>query len=422
MDSPSGEEVTLAPDNKPPPPPSATGLVDLYLEYSKDLPTPRVFRLWSAIHAVGAAAERRMWTNFGRNKLYPNLFVFLVGPPGVGKTQALEPMAELLRKSGAVTMAPNDISKQGLLDALANAAKGALLDGRPFDYHFLALSIRELANFMSKYDMELTGLLTDLFDCPSVNEEVKRTHDKGKLIPSPGISFIMGTATQNLGSTISTEMWGSGFMARVIMVYSADEIIPEDMFEAIATDDRVAEELVVGLRRIGEMKGHMTWDPEAQKLLHHFRVNQKTGAPIHNRLTHYVTRRWLHLGKLCMIAALSDERQHVDAEDFRTALSWLHAAEHEMPEIFKDMVSHEDGQIHEELRNYCMNLYMKAGRIPIHASVVYKFLAARVASHTISRIIEVTVAADYLRRCAGTEGDDAEYVPQGNVALSPGVM
>lgn len=377
-----------------------------------------MFRLWSAIHAVGAAAERRVWTKFGRNELFPNLFVFLVGPPGVGKTQALEPMAELLRKSGAVTLAPNDLSKQGLLDAIANASKGALIDGRPFEYHFLALSIRELANFMSKYDMELTGLLTDLFDCPAVNEEVKRTHDKGKLIVAPGISFIMGTATQNLGATISTEMWGSGFMARVIMVYSADEIIPDNMFEVIPTDDKLADELVTGLRRVGEMKGAMSWDAAAQAMLHTFRVNQKEGAPLHNRLTHYVTRRWLHLAKLCMIAALSDERTHVDADDFEVAFQWLTLAEAEMPEIFKDMVSHEDGQVHEELRTYLFTLYSKTNKTPIHASVIYKFLSARVASHSIQRIIEVTVAADFIRRVAGTEGDDALYIPQGQASAS----
>lgn len=352
-----------------------------------------------------------MWTTFGRNTLYPNLFIFLVGPPGVGKTQALEPAAVLLRKSGAVTIAPNDISKQGLLDALTAAGKGAMLNNRPFDYHFLALSIREMMNFMSKYDLELTGVMTDLFDCPSVNDEKKRTHDKGKIIPSPGISFIMGTATQNLGATISNEMWGSGFMARVIMVYSADEIIPENMFEEIPTDDKLADDIVVGLMRIGQMVGPMVWEAEAQALLREFRIHQKDGAPLHNRLSNYVTRRWLHLAKLCMVSALSDERQQVDAEDFRTALVWLTLAEKEMPEIFKDMVSHEDGQIHEELRNYCMDLFVKYKK-PIHASVVYDFLKNRVASHSIEKIIAVAVAADLLRRTAGTEGIEAEYVPQ----------
>lgn len=422
MDFPNGEEATLAKDDKGQIQASATGLIDLFLEYTKDLPTPRVFRLWSAIHAVGAAAERRLWTNFGRNTLYPNLFVVLVGPPGVGKTQALEPMAVLLRKSGAVALAPNDLSKQGFLDALGEAGRAVMFNGRPFDYHFLALSVREMSNFMSKYDGDLTGLMTDLFDCPSVNDEKKRTHNKGKVIPSPGISFVMGTATQNLGATISNEMWGSGFMARVIMVYSADEIIPPDMFADIPVDDKLALELTTGLARIGQMVGPMTWDADAQALLRDFRINQKLGAPIHNRLTHYVTRRWLHLAKLCMVAALSDERQNVEAEDFHTALGWLKEAEREMPEIFKDMVSHEDGQIHEELRNYCLLLYQKTNRTPIHISAIYKFLSTRVASHTVDRIIQVTVAADYLRRVAGTQGDEAEYVPQAGVTAKPGIM
>jgi hypothetical protein len=349
------------------------------------------------------------------------VFVFLVGPPGVGKTQAIEPVAELLRKSGSVTVAPNDVSKQSLLDAMKETTKGVLYNGRPYDYHFLSLSIRELANFMSKYDHELTGLMTDLFDCPAVNEEKKRTHNKGEAIVAPGLSFIMGTATQNLGSTISPEMWGSGFMARVIMVYSADEIIPADMFEEIPVDDKVQEELSVGLRRLGERVGPMIWSPSAQSLMRDFRLNQKSGAPIHNRLTHYVTRRWLHLGKLCMIAALSDERPNVTSEDFDTALAWLKAAEYNMPEIFKDMVSHTDGQIHEELRNHCFLLHMKTKQ-PVHVSVLYEFLHSRVASHTIERIIQVAVAADFFRRVAGTEGNDAEFIPMGMNGQTPGVF
>ena len=403
-------------------PPEATGLVELYLQYTKDIPAPYVFRLWSAIHAVGAAVERRVWTDFGRNRLYPNLFVLLVGPPGTGKTQAIEPIVDLLRKSGSVTIAPNDVSKQSLLDALKGAARGSLYNGRPFDYHFLALVVRELANFMSKYDLELTGLLTDLFDCPAVNEERKRSHDKGAALTNPGISFIIGTATENLGKTVSTEMWGSGFMARVIMVFSAEEIIPTDMFSAIPTDDRVAEALQVGLRRLGERLGPMIWSPDAQRLLREFRLVQREGAPMHNRLTHYTTRRWLHLAKLCMIAALSDERPNVLPEDYYMALNWLLAAEADMPEIFKDMVSHEDGAIHEELRQHCFLLHMKT-RKPVHASVLYGFLHNKVASHNVQRIIDVAVAAGFFIRVAGTDGLDTEYIPTNmHIGGNPGAL
>lgn len=386
-----------------------TDLISLFLQYTKDAPSPVRFRLWSAIHAVGAAAERRLWTSLGINKLHPNLFVFLVGPPGTGKSQAINPMSVVLRKSQAVSIAPTDMTKQGLLDALAGCGKGAMIEGKPFDYHFMAICISELSNFMSQYDGDLAGLLTDLFDCPPFNEEKKRS-GAGKMIEFPGLSFVMGTATQNLGATITKDMWGSGFMARVIMIYCAEEVIPANMFETQVADEAIAEEISIGLKRIGEMKGPMTWDYEAQLALVHFRKNQKDGAPIHNLLENYVTRRWLHLGKLCMIAALADERMHVELEDVATAKSWLFDAESEMPEIFKGMVSHEDGQIYEEMRQQMFVIHMRT-RTPIHVSWIYEFLSSRVSSFSVKKIIEVAEAANYIQRCAGTEGDDAKYIP-----------
>lgn len=385
--------------------------MDLFLEFSKDLPSPEVFRKWTAIHAIGACAERRMWTQFGRLKLHPNLFIFLVGPPGTGKTVALNPMSAILRKAQAVTLAPNDITKQGLLDCLGAAARGAMLNGRPFDYHFLALHIAELSNFMSQYDHALAGILTDLFDCPEANDEKKRGHDKGKLIPFPGISMIVGTATQNLGSTIAQEMWGSGFMARVIMVYSADDIRPADRFKAVEENCEIEDELVAGLRRIGDMVGPIEWDLMARASLNEFALSQEDGAPLHNRLTHYVRRRWLHLAKLCMIAALSDERQNVTLDDFTLGYSWLTEAEAQMTEVFKDLHSHEDGQLHEELRSQMFAIFASAHK-PIPAAYIYKWLSQRCASHSIQRVLDIAVAADYLRRVAGTEGDDALYIPQ----------
>jgi hypothetical protein len=229
----------------------------------------------------------------------------------------------------------------------------------------------------------------------------------------------MGTATQNLGNTISNEMWGSGFMARVIMVYAAEDVVPSDMFARAKANPMLAEQITVGLRTIGDMKGPMAWTPEARILLGTFRRDQKIGAPVHNRLTFYVVRRWLHLGKLCMIAALSDLRMEVTSEDFHLAMSWLLAAEAQMPEIFKDMVSHEDGQIHEELRSHLFALFMQSQRKPIHVSVLYNFLKSRVSSYSIPRIIEVAIAAEYIKRAAGTSGDDALYIPQMPLGSTP---
>lgn len=430
MDFESGQEATTEFEGRKPqsrrrsglgiePPLPASGLVRKYLDFTKDVPSPAVFRLWTAIHAVGACAERRCWTELGINRLYPNLFIFLVGPPGTGKSQALNPMTVLLRKSQSVAIAPNDMTKQGLLDVLSESAKGVILDGRPFDYHFLAICISELSNFMSKYDGALAGILTDLFDCPPVNDEKKRGHDKGKMIQAPGVSFIMGTATRNLGTTIAEDMWGSGFMARVIMVFSEEEIVPDDMFAEVKTNEALGEEIALGLRAVGALKGRFEWEPAAADLIKLFRINQKDGAPVHNRLAFYVTRRWLHLMKLCMVAALSDLTQTVTEEHFLTAYEWMLSAEAGMIEVFKDMTTHEDGAIFEELRSQMFGLYQSGGRKPIHVSVMYKFLSGRASANSVQRMVEIAEKAEYFRRVAGTSGDDALYIPNNPATSKP---
>lgn len=358
---------------------------------------------------MGASVERRVWTDFAELRLYPNLFVFLVGPPGTGKSVAMRPLSSILRKSGAVTLAPNDITKQGLLDCLFLAARGAVINGRPFDYHYLAIRISELSNFMSQYDGALAGLLTELYDCEDMNDEKKRGHDKGKSIPFPGISLLVGTATQNLGNTINEALWGSGFMARVIMVYSADKVIPQNMFRKRDPKSDLANELVVRFDALGKLAGPMTWEEDAQILLYQFRLNAEHDAPLHNRLVHYTTRRWMHLAKLCMIAALNDERMTVTSEDFDLALEWLMSAEAQMTEVFKDMVVHTDGQIHEQMRSDFFAYHMTA-RSPVTTEMMVAYLKNKAASHLIPKIIEIAVASGAFRRVAGTTD---EFLPQG---------
>lgn len=402
-----------------PSPQDGDSLIDLWLEYTKHTPSPERFRRWVAIHAIGAAGERRIWSVINGMVLYPNLFLFLVGPPGVGKSAAINPMSEVLRKSTATKIAPTDMSKQGLLDTLITCEGGGVVgegdDGEAFDYHYMTIYISELSNFMSQYDGALAGLLTDLFDCgPMVEEKKRGIAGAPKVIPFPGISFIMGTATQNLGATISDEMWGSGFMARVIMVYS-DQLIrpasPAAMFSVPKRSEAIADELDLALRRIKALSGEMIWEFEAQMAIWEFWTKEESTAPIHNRLANYTTRRWMHLAKLCMIAALSDERMIIQVEDFHAAKSWLLEVEALMPEIFKGMASHEDGQVYEELRLAMWNdmLRLKVHFLPI--AWIWAFLAKRVSSYSIPRMIEVAENAAIIQRKAGTSGEDAMYRP-----------
>ena len=390
--------------------PPQTGLVSALLQYTKDNASPEIFRLWAAIQGIGAAGERRVWTEVGDSHLYPNLYVWLVGPPGVGKTMAINPITRFLRKSKACFIAPNDMSKAGLLDALTGCGKETVIDEKLIDYFYMTVHIAELSNFMPKYDGPLAGVLTDLWDCPDINEESKR-HGQGKTIPFPGLSMLVGTATGNLGAMVPNDAWNTGFMARVIMVYSADDVVPLDMFAKPPENTALTTEIESTLKRVGKLKGRMEWSPQARAPMQALRENQREGGPTHIRLTNYTTRRWFHVAKLSMISALSNERMEVEESDFHTAMSWLLPTEGLMPEIFRTMISHEDGAILEELRQQVVSRYRATNKTPVDVQDLYVFLSKTVAAYRAPALLDMAVNADYIRRVAGTSGSSAQYVP-----------
>ena len=60
--------------------------VDGFYEHTLNLPTPNLFRKWSAIAAIAGVLERKAWVHTLGSNLYPSLYTVLVAPPGVGKT------------------------------------------------------------------------------------------------------------------------------------------------------------------------------------------------------------------------------------------------------------------------------------------------------------------------------------------------
>lgn len=398
------------------------------------VPAPHAFKLWAAIFAVGAATERKTWTQLVNGiPVYANLFVWLVGPPGTGKTQAMVPMSVHLRKAGVTKLAPNDVSKQSLLDALKDAPGSVTWPAtetsgpRIMEYHYLSMVIRELSNFMSSYDAALAGLLTDLFDNPPENDERKRTTKGAGPIIRPSVAMIAGTATRNLGNTVGG-FWGQGFMSRIIMVYSADQPVV-DFFQGehdeegeVPVREEFDPDLIAILKRVHAIKGRMRWSPEAVeafKKWYGLGPNREGCAPFpkHSKLLEYNARRYLHATKLSMISALSDERMRIEEVDFKRALGWLESAEALMPEIFKEMATHSDSEVLRELH---MHLWSEYGKQqpprskPFPATVLWSYLKDKVAAREIPRLIEAGENSALWSRVAGTQGPDAKYRPQAN--------
>ena len=64
-----------------------TDWLDNYMKYTENSePHPR-FRLWTGISVISACLMRKCKIPWGFFDIYPNMYIVLVGPSGVGREQ-----------------------------------------------------------------------------------------------------------------------------------------------------------------------------------------------------------------------------------------------------------------------------------------------------------------------------------------------
>jgi hypothetical protein len=384
--------------------------IKTFMHYTEGLSSPPIFRLWSAIGTIGAAAERRVWVRTARSILYPNMFIALVAAPGVGKGEAIKNAEELSYACKKIRVAPTNVSRASIIDALAEVQQKRLLpDGNLIEYASLFAIVEELGVFIPAHDLAFLSVLTDIWNNPRVHRDKKRGMAKEIDIPHPQLSILAGSQPNFLASLLPEEAWGQGFMSRVILIYSA---LPVDvpLFDEREMDGGLRQGMIDRLGEISELYGQCQWEPEAQALITGWKAGGQLPVPEHSRLQNYCARRILHILKLSIIASLSRGNDLVIRhEDAARAIDWLLEAEAAMPDIFREMAQKSDAQVIQELHIYLWKEWMKGGKKPLHEARMYNFLHNRVPADKIYRVIQTAERANIIARVAGTEN---MYVPR----------
>lgn len=369
--------------------------------------SPEIYRLWSAITAISAVLERKVWTTGSDGPIYPNLFTVLVGPPGSGKTNAIRPIRELWSRVTALNLAADNVTKAALIDALSRALR-TVLNGSTTAYTFSALTVpcSEFGVFFTHHDLEFLSVLNHIYDAPSSYREERRTAGIIEIV-KPYLVILAGTQPDYLNAFLPDAAWGMGFTSRLILIYSGDTPTA-DLFALNASSSST---LSPQLNKIFECKGEFVWSKNAIDELNAWNNAGCPPAPTHTKLLNYNARRAIHVLKLAMISAVSRSLElHVTVEDVERAKDWLIAAEIPMPDIFRAMGQRSDMQILGDMHFHLYRAWSSVAldkRQPLHDRDIYEFLHSRVPSEKIKNLIEVAEKSGYIRR--GTY--PGEWVP-----------
>jgi hypothetical protein len=161
-----------------------------------------------------------------RMNLYPNMYIFLIAVPGVGKTVSGTQTEILWRGLEHHHVAPTNASKAALIDVLAESKREIILPklGGQEEFHALNIMSGEFGAFMPTWDGEFMNTLVTLWDGGRYTER-KRGGDLRIDIPQPLLNMLACATPDFMVNWMPEGAWKQGFASRLMLIYSGEVIL-----------------------------------------------------------------------------------------------------------------------------------------------------------------------------------------------------
>ena len=194
--------------------------------------------------------------------------------------------------------------------------------------------------------------------------------------------------------------WYEGFTTRVIMIYSNEKIISDDLFANIFTS--LPDDMLHDLKIINSLTGGFKVTQDYKNAINNWRKLGMPPVPTHPKLTHYCSRRLTQIFKLSMISCVDKTNTLLlTKEDFNRAMGWLLEAESVMPEIFRTGTGTTDARAMDELAHYCQVLDKGQG---IPETRLIRRAGELVPVMAVRGLIEVMTQSGLLKLCRVDRG------------------
>jgi len=229
---------------------------------------PTHFWLWSGIFTLCAAMERKVWIPYGLDRIYPNLYLMLVAPPGKCRKGGPVGLSKRLLKSIGCTVSVDSCSKESLTSEISNTLKQVDLPGIGLIQQSpMAVISKELSSLLAVDPKKMIEALTDLFDEHEV-WEYKTKHGKEEKLYGPCVSMFAATTPYYIANNLPYEAFGAGFFSRVIFVVGKEKRgrIPRPDVFFNEDDALLLENLEKDLNLISHLRGAVSWSDSAGKI------------------------------------------------------------------------------------------------------------------------------------------------------------
>ena len=192
-----------------------------FLEYSSNHESSDTLRTWVAISCLAGTLHRKVWIDFDLYKLFPNMYIFIVGQSGlVKKSTSMNIGVDLLREVGVKIMSDR-VTPASLVREIKDAASFTQFDGATHKHSSVFSYASELKSTFGGSINSVSELLTDLYDCNPNDANKPWIHKSGAgttKVYGPCLNILAGTTPIWLKKMIPSSDMEGGFASRVIFV------------------------------------------------------------------------------------------------------------------------------------------------------------------------------------------------------------
>jgi hypothetical protein len=350
--------------------------------------------MWTALSVMSVALGRGTYLDRGFYRIYPNLYILLVGESAlVRKSTAIGIGMGLLRKAldKDLTVISQKISPQAMIKALNEKYKEKKVSSAFISSSEFAVFIGE-----SSKDQFIIQVLTDLYDCPdtwSYTTILRGTEYCNNCY----ICLLAGSTPDWLKTSIPEESLGGGFLSRVLMIYREEGgpkvAFPEDGMTSARK--LLRENIENDLKILSELRGPFSWTPEAKSCFSTWynEYNHPENAPKYMR--GYFGRKGDTAIKLAMICSASHESSRtITDRDIMFGINMLTENEKCMEQVVALMGQSKEGSKIDKV----LYLVRKSGEQGIEHSRLQRSISHYLNSDELRVAISTLVQSGLIKK------------------------
>jgi len=361
-----------------------------YLDYTAEQESPSMFHTWVGLSVLGSALGRRVWVNRGYYRLYPNLYVVLVGASArVRKTTALNTGYKLFREAlPDATIVSQKVTPEALIGIFVEKFKERQVSGGSVVSAELGVLLGS-----SKGSSDIMQLLTDWYDCPDYFEYHTLMRGKERM-ENVYCNMLAATTPQWLKDAMPPHAVGGGFTSRIVFVYQEEpeKLVPFPEVDAEAV--KLKHRLVADLQAINELRGEYKLTEQAKEWYEDWYMKvfrpEKTPTPT---LDGYFGRKHDTLLKVALLLSASKSNNRViDELELRTALKAMNQNEKMLPYTLRLIQMTEMGEEIEKVHRAVMR------RGEVDHTTLMRALSYCISSKRLEEVITELISADRLEQ------------------------